>query len=79
MGIIGVPELLLILFLVLILFGAKKVPELAKGLGNALREFRKATKDLESEDEKPAGEPSLSDARLTDSADDKIGEPPYKA
>ena len=49
---IGVQELLLILFIVLILFGAKKVPELAKGLGNALREFRKATKDIELDDAK---------------------------
>ena len=49
---IGVQELLLILFIVLILFGAKKVPELAKGLGNALREFKKATKEIELDDVK---------------------------
>ena len=46
---IGMQELLLILLIVLILFGAKKVPELAKGLGSALREFRKAAKDIETE------------------------------
>ena len=46
---IGVQELLLILFIVLILFGAKRVPELAKGLGKALREFRNAAKDIELE------------------------------
>jgi len=43
---IGVTELLLILLLVLILFGAKKVPELARGLGNGIREFKKATKEI---------------------------------
>ena len=49
---IGVQELLVILFIVLILFGAKKVPELAKGLGSALREFKKASKDIELDDVK---------------------------
>jgi sec-independent protein translocase protein TatA len=46
---IGVHELLLILLIVLILFGAKKLPELAKGLGSGIREFRKAAKEV-SED-----------------------------
>ena len=49
---IGIQELLVILFIVLILFGAKKVPELAKGLGTALREFKKATKEIELDDVK---------------------------
>ncbi|MCL2100274.1 MAG: twin-arginine translocase TatA/TatE family subunit [Fibromonadales bacterium] len=47
MGPIGVPELLLILLIVLVLFGAKKIPELAKGLGSGLKEFRKASKELD--------------------------------
>jgi sec-independent protein translocase protein TatA len=46
---IGVHELLLILLIVLILFGAKKIPELAKGLGIGIREFRKASKGLEDD------------------------------
>ena len=54
---IGVQELLLILFIVLILFGAKRVPELAKSLGKALREFKKAAKDLELDDDKPEEPP----------------------
>lgn len=45
---IGGHELLLILLIVLLLFGAKKIPELAKGLGNGLREFKKASSDAES-------------------------------
>jgi TatA/E family protein of Tat protein translocase len=44
---IGAQELLLILLLVLLLFGSKQLPELAKGLGNGLREFKKAVKDAE--------------------------------
>jgi sec-independent protein translocase protein TatA len=39
-------NLILILFLVLILFGAKKIPEFAKGLGSGVREFKKATKEI---------------------------------
>jgi len=42
---IGIQELLLILFIVLFLFGAKKLPDMARGMGNAIKEFRKATKD----------------------------------
>jgi sec-independent protein translocase protein TatA len=39
------PELLVILLIVLLLFGAKKLPELAKGLGQGLREFKTAVKE----------------------------------
>lgn len=44
---LGFQELLVIFLLVIILFGAKKLPELAKGMGQALREFRKAAKEAE--------------------------------
>jgi sec-independent protein translocase protein TatA len=52
---IGIKELILILLIVLILFGAKKVPELAKGLGSGLREFKKAAKEVEEEEKKEDG------------------------
>ena len=42
---IGGPEIILILFVILLLFGAKKIPELAKGLGKGIREFKDATKE----------------------------------
>ncbi len=45
----GGPELLAILFIVLLLFGAKKLPELARGLGSSVREFKKARDDFDSE------------------------------
>ena len=48
-GIFGGWEILLILAVVLILFGAKKLPELAKGLGQGIKEFKKATNDVQSE------------------------------
>lgn len=53
MGNLGTPEILLILIVILIFFGAKKIPELAQGLGKGLREFRRAAKDIQEEIEKP--------------------------
>jgi len=50
---LGGPELLLILAVVLLLFGAKKLPELAKGLGRSVKEFKKATVEEEEESESP--------------------------
>ena len=43
---IGFPELLIILAIALIIFGPNKLPELAKGLGRAMREFKKATEEV---------------------------------
>lgn len=51
-GNIGGSELFLILLVILVFFGAKKLPELAKGLGQGIREFRKAAKDVQEEVEK---------------------------
>ena len=42
-------EIVLILAVVLILFGAKKLPELAKGLGQGIKEFKKATTEVQNE------------------------------
>jgi sec-independent protein translocase protein TatA len=52
LGGIGMPELLVVLFLVILLFGAKKIPELARGLGKGIREFKDASKEIKSEIEK---------------------------
>jgi sec-independent protein translocase protein TatA len=46
------PELLLLLLVVMLIFGGKKLPELARGLGKSIREFKKAT--TETEDAAPA-------------------------
>jgi len=45
MGRIGLQELIVIFFVILILFGAKKLPEIGSSLGRAIREFRKAAKE----------------------------------
>jgi sec-independent protein translocase protein TatA len=48
---IGMPELIIILVIILIIFGAGKLPEIGGGMGKAIRNFRSATK--ESEEKKP--------------------------
>jgi sec-independent protein translocase protein TatA len=45
MGKLGITEILFILLLVLLLFGGKKIPELMKGLGSGIKEFKNAAKD----------------------------------
>lgn len=47
---IGFTEILLILFIVLILFGAKRLPDLAKGIGKAIAELRKGLKEDDPKD-----------------------------
>ena len=59
---LGGGEIILILALILILFGARKLPELAKGLGQGIKEFKKATKEVTDEvqsamDEHPSPQP----------------------
>jgi len=51
-------EIVLILAVVLILFGAKKLPELAKGLGTGIKEFKKATREVTEEVQNAAEETS---------------------
>lgn len=46
---LGAPEIILILLVVVIFFGAKKIPELAQGLGKGIREFRKAAREIEED------------------------------
>jgi sec-independent protein translocase protein TatA len=50
---IGLPELLLILLICLLIFGAAKLPEIGKSLGKSIREFKKAMKEDDSEDSGP--------------------------
>jgi len=49
MGQIGMPELIVVLLVVIILFGAKKLPEIGSALGKAIREFKKAGKDIQDD------------------------------
>lgn len=46
-GRIGFPELLLILTIALVIFGPSKIPDIAKSLGKGIREFKKATQEIQ--------------------------------
>ncbi len=55
-GGLGTTEVLLILLAIILLFGAKRIPELAKGLGKGIREFKDASKEVKDEFEAAAKE-----------------------
>jgi sec-independent protein translocase protein TatA len=67
---LGGPDLLVILLIILVLFGAKKLPELARGLGQAIKEFQKAKDEFSDE---------LHKAGQTDTAATKPNPPPGTA
>lgn len=50
---IGVPELLIIAFLVLLVFGAKRLPEIGQSMGKGIREFKKSLKEVQHTVEEP--------------------------
>ena len=55
-GPVGPTELLLILLIVVIIFGARRLPELGKGLGEGIKNFKKGISGKESEDKSPDSE-----------------------
>ena len=71
---IGMQEMLIILLVVLVLFGAKKLPEIGGGLGRAIRNFKRATSgpdeiDISAKPEAKKEQPATSQAHSTDSSD----------
>jgi sec-independent protein translocase protein TatA len=56
MGNLGATEIILILLVVVLLFGGRKIPELMKGIGQGMKEFKKASK-LDDDSEKMSAEP----------------------
>jgi len=60
-------HLIVLLFVVVLLFGGKKLPELARGLGEAMREFKRASRDIH-EDPKPASNSTTPTAASTAAA-----------
>jgi len=57
MGMPNAGELMILLVIIVVLFGGKKIPELAKGLGQGVREFNEAKNGVKEEIEKSAKEP----------------------
>ena len=72
-GGLGVQELLIIFLIILILFGAKRIPDIAQGLGRGIRDFKKAMKDTSDEITKiPEGEKGTkTEAKSENSAEKK--------
>lgn len=66
-GPFGTTELLLILAVVILLFGAKKLPELAKGIGKSVKEFKKASNEADDEDEANVKKPVVKPEPKNDS------------
>ncbi len=66
-GNIGLPEILLIILIVILLFGAQKIPELARALGRAQKEFQRARDEVEEEAKPP---PVTEEERLRRAAKD---------
>jgi len=52
LGILGTQEIIIILIIVLVLFGGRKIPELMRGLGKGIREFKDASNGVVNEDDK---------------------------
>jgi len=70
MGPIGMPEMIMIFIVILLLFGAKKLPELARGIGKSMGEFKKAREDFEKE---------ITRAETDTQTKDSPGKPPHGA
>ncbi|PKP25082.1 MAG: twin-arginine translocase TatA/TatE family subunit [Bacteroidetes bacterium HGW-Bacteroidetes-2] len=49
--VIGAPQIILIVIVILLLFGGRKIPELMRGLGSGIKEFKEASKEDKKEDE----------------------------
>jgi sec-independent protein translocase protein TatA len=67
----GPTELLLIFLAVLLLFGAKRIPEIAQGLGRGIRDFKKSLKETEDEINKVGEPPEKKDSRIEDNSREK--------
>ena len=52
LGMIGAPQIILIVVAILLLFGGKKIPELMRGLGSGIKEFKDASKEEDTTDSK---------------------------
>ena len=64
-GNLGTPEIIIIGLIVLVLFGAKRIPEFMQGLGKGVREFRKAARDIQTEIEDPEAQKKIDNSSNT--------------
>jgi sec-independent protein translocase protein TatA len=62
-GSLGTGEIILIALVILILFGANKIPEFMRGLGRGVSEFKKASRDIQEELEKPVDDKKVAEKK----------------
>jgi sec-independent protein translocase protein TatA len=79
MGTIGWPQLLIVGLLIVLLFGARRLPELARGLGSSMRIFRAETKGMLDDDKKSTPEVSAGNADAAQAAQPRAAEPTPQA
>ena len=65
-GIPSGPDLIILLVIVLVLFGAKRLPELARGFGQSVNEFKKAKDEFDKEVAKPTSDPTTSNPAIAE-------------
>ncbi|HIP28927.1 MAG TPA: twin-arginine translocase TatA/TatE family subunit [Sulfurovum sp.] len=70
MGMPSMPELLIVLAIVVLLFGAKKIPDLAKGMGKGIKDFKKAIKEDEEPKELASKDEEATEAKIEDKKSD---------
>ena len=80
MGPIGIPELVIVLVILLVIFGPKRLPGLGKSLGSGMREFKDSIsgdgKDRDDDDERPSLNASTStESTEPQHSDDRVAEP----
>lgn len=73
---VGGPDLIIILLIILVLFGAKKLPDLARGMGQAIKEFQKAKDEFSDELHSAGKTDAKSDVRTPTATVPRIENPP---
>jgi sec-independent protein translocase protein TatA len=76
---IGPPEIILILLIILLLFGAKKLPDLARGVGRSLRIFKAETKGLTDDERATGADTDTVPPRAVEARRDETGPSPVDA
>jgi len=64
---LGMQELLVILLLAVLFFGGNKIPEIAKGLGKGIREFKRASEGMADDEDEPREEPKKVESKKIES------------
>jgi sec-independent protein translocase protein TatA len=72
---IGMPEILIILLIVLLVFGAKRLPEMGSALGKGIREFKRSIKEVQESVDAGSNDPPPPPRRLDATANVSDGEP----